>query len=167
MQMSKLVVKAMSVLAIVMLTACPPPTASVKGEYYSDTVRGTGYTFSATLTWKFLSTNSGITLSEGSSEMAVVLKGTSTRPPKLKSNVTTLTVYSSKGQAIARGQFPLVEPEPGVYVLADPSKVDAWLAQFADVGSVQLLVDSEDPRAPFQFSLYGGGEELAFTSVGK
>ncbi|ATB39505.1 hypothetical protein CYFUS_004949 [Cystobacter fuscus] len=167
MQMSKLVLKAVSVLAIVMLTACPRPTVSVKGEYYDDTVRGRGYTFSGGFTWQLLSTNGGVTLSEGSSEIAIVLKGSSTRPPKLKSNVTTLTAFSSKGEAIARAQFPLVETAPGVYVLADPNKVDSWTSQFTDLGGLQLLVDSTDPGAPFQFAVYGGGEELAYTVVGK
>lgn len=166
MQMSKLVLKAVSVLAITLLTACPRPTGSLSGEYYNDTVRGQGYTFKATLTWQFLSTNGGVNITEGSSEMALVFKSFGTELPKLKSELATLLAFSPKGDLVGRAQFPLIQTEPGVYVLANPEEVDAWTSKFGDLGALQILLDSSAPGAPFQATLYGGGAELASTIVG-
>lgn len=167
MQLSKLVFKAVSVLAITLLTACPRPTGSLSGEYYNDTVRGQGYTIKASLTWQFLSSNDGVNITEGSSEMALVLKSFSSQPPKLKSHLATLLAFSPKGDVLGRAQFPLSETSPGIYVLANPDEVDAWASKFAGLGALQVLLDSTDPGSPFQVSLYGAGAELASIIVGK
>ncbi|CAM4510739.1 hypothetical protein [Corallococcus exiguus] len=148
-------------IALFTLTACNQ-SVEFKGERYNDTIRGNGWSVSATYRINFLTTSAA----GSSAGLELSLDGLGEAPPGLKSPQVIIEGLNSSGGSLGKAGFKVTQTNAGTYVLEDPEAVDAWLAGLKDPASLQALLDLSDTGSPFGIALYGDGAHLGSAVFG-